>query len=117
MKTISIVLATALLFASAGTKGALKAIEQAYELSLSQVSLPSSVPAGLLIRPCAGCKPETLRITGDTRFFIGPATAPVSLADVRKAASNATDRRHSLVFVYYDPKSRNVRRLILSTAI
>ena len=94
----------------------MKPLEEAYELSLSDVTLPVVATGSLIVRRCARCKPETLQVTDETRYFVRPGTAPVSLADTRKAAAKAAGRRQASVFVYYEPKTRHVRRLVLDPA-
>ena len=116
MKTSFALLVALLLLAGSAADGALKALEEAYELSLTQVMLPGSETATLLVRRCAGCESETLRVTAETRYFIRPATEPVSLEAARKAASKAAGRRQASIYVYYDPKTRTVRRLVLDPA-
>ena len=113
MKTSSAMFGALLLLAGSAADGTLRAIEEAYELSLSQVMLPGSETATLLVRPCTGCESEALRVTAETRYFIRPATTPVSLEAARKAASKATGHRQASIYVYYDPKTRTVRRLVL----
>ncbi len=104
---------TAVVLATTPAHAALKTIEQAYELAASAVVLPAGATGSLLVRPCSGCQQEILQVTAATRCFIRPGSAAVSLADARKAAAKAADRRQASIFVYYDPKTRNVRRLVL----
>jgi hypothetical protein len=116
MSTRLVLLGTLLLLAGAVAHGALKAIEEAYELSPAQIIWPGSETGTLLVRRCAGCNPETLRVTPETQYFIRPAKTPVTLADARKAAGKAAGRSRASIFVYYDPRTRNVRRLVMDPA-
>lgn len=116
MNIRSAIFGALLLLTGSAALGALKAIEEAYELSLAQVVMPASETGKVLVRRCPGCKPETLRVTADTRYFIRPSTTPVSLEEARKAAGKAAGRRQASAYVYYDPKTRTVRRLVLDTA-
>jgi hypothetical protein len=116
MKIRITVLAAFLLLAGTAAQATLKAIQEAFELSLDQVVLPANDTGQLVVHRCAGCKPETLRVAADTQYFIRPATRPVSLDDARKAAGKAAGRRQASAYVYYDPKTRTVRRLVLDLA-
>ncbi len=108
----SLLLASILLLAGSA-HGALKPLEQAYELALGTVSLPGNESGQLLLRRCAGCKPESLRVNPATRYFVRPSKAPVSLREARQAAVKAGANPDALVFVYYEPTTRTVRRLVL----
>jgi hypothetical protein len=92
---------------------ALEPVEQAYELLLRSVSLPLHESGQLVVRECAGCRPEILRVTGATRYFVRPTATPVSLRDLRAVAARAGATPGALLYVYYDPGTRNVRRLVL----
>jgi hypothetical protein len=114
---LRLVLFTALMLLAGGAaQGSLKAVEQALELSLSQVALPSSQTGSVVVRRCPGCAPEILRFTPETQCFIRPARTPVTLAETRAAAGRAAGRRQASVYLYFDPKTRNVRRLVLDPA-
>ncbi len=102
-----------LLCATMSTQAALKAVEEVYELGLRGVTLPSAATGQMLVRRCANCRSEPLRVDATTRFFVRPAAAPVSLADLRAAASRAALRRAPYVYVYYEPRSRIARRVVL----
>ena len=96
-----------------GAHATLRAVEESWELPLGAVVLPASEGALLVVRPCDACKTETLRTAADTRYFVRPGKDAVPLADLRKAAAKASARRAALVYVYYEPRKRAVRRLVL----
>ena len=98
---------------AATAHGALRAVEEAYELALSAVGLPASQDGYLTLRPCERCRPEVLRVTSETIYATAPANPAVDLEQFRKAAGKVTLRSRALVYVYYDPRSRRVRRLVL----
>lgn len=107
--------AVAVLLAAAGiADAALRTVEEAYELGLAQVTLPATETGQLAVRRCRGCKTEILQVNAATRYFIRPSAAPVALAETRKAAAKAAGRPKASVYVYYDPKTRTVRRLVLA---
>jgi hypothetical protein len=107
---------TALLSASLalGTAHAtLRAVEQAYELHLSQVVLPAVVGGSLIVRACVACKPVTLVTSARTRFIVGAGGSPVTLADFTKALEVAKRRAKPMIYVYYKPETRHVNRVVL----
>lgn len=92
---------------------ALVAQEQALELPLSTVRLPPADVGQLVVRRCARCQPEVLRLTPETRWFVRLGTAEVPPRAARKAAAGAAGRSAAMVYVFYEPGSRTVRRLVL----
>ena len=92
----------------------LRTIEQAYELARNQVQLPGNPEGGLTVRPCATCKPVVLRVTTATAWFLGagrakPAGQPAVLAAFKASAVNP----RTLVYVYYEPQTQRVKRIVL----
>jgi hypothetical protein len=86
---------------------------EAYELGLDQVTLPGSDVGQLVVRPCADCQPATLRISAATRYVLRPATTPVSRGEFAAGVAKLGARADSLIFVYYEPQTGNVRRVVL----
>ncbi len=89
-------------------------IEQAYELSRRDVQLPGRPEGNLTVRPCSTCKPVLLRVTTATGWFIAPQTRkavgqPALLAAYKAAAAKPA----TLVYVYYEPQTRRVNRIVL----
>lgn len=92
----------------------LRTIEQAHELTRSQVQLPDKPEGSLTVRPCPTCKPVILRVTTATAWFIAPgavkaAGQPAVLAAFKASAINP----QTLVYVYYEPQTRRVKRIVL----
>ena len=117
MKIPSGLLTVALLLASSPPALAtLKNIEQAYELRLSQVTLPDAEQGTLVVRPCAACKPQVLNVTAATLYVVRPGKSPVSLRELTKAAKMAAGRDNASAYVYYQPATRHVTRLVLDPA-
>lgn len=103
-----------LLACSLPAAATLRTIEQAYELSRSEVRLPGKPDGGLTVRPCPTCKPVVLRVTTATAWFIAPQTRkaagqPAVLAAFKASATNP----RTLVYVYYEPQTRRVNRIVL----
>lgn len=112
MKMQALLLALAALLAGSA-QATLKAVDEALELALGAVVLPATEGAPFTARRCAGCKPEVMATTVETRYFVWPGRASVPLADLRKAATKASARPSALIYVYYDPRTRAIRRLVL----
>jgi hypothetical protein len=92
----------------------LRTIEQAYELTRSQVHLPGASFGGLTIRRCATCSPVVLRVTGATAWFSDPRERqPAGQAAVLAAFAAAGTKPGVLVYVYYEPRSLRVNRIVL----
>ena len=92
----------------------LRTIEQAYELTRDQVQLPGKPEGGLTVRPCPNCKPVVLRVTTATAWFIAPETVKAAGQPAVLAAFKASGRNPgTLVYVYYEPQTRRVKRIVL----
>ena len=107
------VLLLGLLLTASASHGALSSIEESFELSPSDVTLPASATGRLVVRPCVACRPQLLSVDAATRYLLQPGTTPVTLEEFAKSKARAAGRRAAAVFVYYDPQTRNVRRLVL----
>lgn len=93
---------------------ALRTIEQAFELTPSQVQLPSAASGGLTIRKCPTCSPIVLRVTEATAWFSIPREQPpAGQAAVLAALEAADNRARVLIFVYYEPQTLRVKRIVL----
>jgi hypothetical protein len=107
----------ALLLSTALPAGAaLRTIEQAYELTRSQVQLPGRPEGSLTVRPCPTCRPVLLRVTTGTAWFASPGSRePSGQAVVLAAFKAAGGDPRTLVYVYYEPQTRRVKRIVLDT--
>lgn len=89
-------------------------IEQAYELTRIQVQLPTTADGGLTVRPCPTCRPVSLRVSPATAWFDRPGTRqPAGQAAVLEAFRAAATNPKTLVYVYYEPQTRRVKRVVL----
>lgn len=90
--------------------------EDAYELSLGEVSLPSSEAGTVIFKACDDCKTQSMRVTATTIYQVDGRT--VTLEDLTKAAEDLRKRdggtSKTIVYVFYDIKSRRVNRLGMS---
>ena len=82
----------------------LRAVEEAAESPVLDISLTSSTAGRVLARLCDGCEILTLRVTSETAVLYQGARADLQVAKDR-AAQGAT--------VFFDPKSLVVRRIVL----
>jgi hypothetical protein len=120
LTTLVMTLALTLGFAVAPS-GAARAdmvlVEQAYELPPSGLQLPADAKPGdrLGIRPCAGCPRVSLKVAPGTQWRIGQRGPLVTAGEFRNRFQQAlAGSGDALVFVYYDPKSLSVNRVVLS---
>lgn len=112
------ILATLALLAALGTAHAARVIEQperSYELSLSQLALPSAPGGGLTLRPCADCAYRTHVLSAATEYFVN--NRPVAFEDFSRIAEELrADRRRvqtTFVGVFIDVETERVRRVTL----
>jgi hypothetical protein len=92
----------------------LRVIERAYELTRSQVQLPTTPEGGLTVRPCPTCRPVSLRVSAATTWFSRPGTRqPAGQAAVLEAFRAAATNPKTLVYIYYEPQTRRVKRVVL----
>lgn len=105
-----------LLSVSLPAAATLQTIEQAYELTRDQVRLPEASLGGLTVRLCATCSPVVLRVTGATTWFGAPGEQPpAGQAAVLAAFAAAAGNPRLLVYVYYEPRTLKVKRIVLDT--
>lgn len=109
-----VLLAALLLGAALPASATLRTIEQAYELTRSQVQLPGGPEGTLTLRPCPDCRFVALRTTAATAWFTQPgARQPAGHAAVLAAFRAAATNPATLVYVYYEPQTLRVRRVVL----
>ena len=109
-----VVLMIGLTIGSVPAGATLRTIEQAYELTHNQIQLPSGPEGTQSVRPCATCRLVFLRVTTATAWFAAPrsrqANSQRSVLDAFHAS--ATNPR-ALVYVYYEPQTLRVKRIVL----
>ena len=92
----------------------LRTIEQAYELTHNQIQLPSGPEGTLTVRPCATCRLVLLRVTTATAWFAAPRSRQAnSQSTVLAAFHGAATNPRALVYVYYEPQTLRVKRIVL----
>jgi len=88
--------------------GALDRVEEAYEVSLDQVTLPAHSASQVIIRRCSDCDPVLLPVNAQTTYKIG--SEKVDLATLRDLASGGSS---ALVIILYSPDTGVVTRIVL----
>ncbi len=111
-RLLKILTATLMLSALSPAYSALEDQEGAYELGISEVQLPLSGAGQVVLRRCADCDPEMLRVNGSTRYLVGFGTSGVSLADFRAATSSMSSG--APIFVFFDTETGVVNRLVVN---
>jgi len=87
--------------------------ERGLEVDPGAVSLPTYETGLLGVTECAECAPLGLSVTQDTKYFIAPRTPAVSLAEMRAAFYASVHDDNLIVYVFYDPNTMLVNRLVL----
>ncbi|MEO0997069.1 MAG: hypothetical protein AAFX58_06090 [Pseudomonadota bacterium] len=108
--TRTIALVSALLLSAAAHAGV--ELEDAFELSSTNVELPASIGGSVILRECSRCDRVTVRVRSESLYFIGKT--PVTLAQLRAAfdAREARGETFGLV-VFRDRASGFVSRIII----
>jgi len=88
--------------------GALDHVEEAYEVSLDQVTMPAHSASRVVIRRCADCDPILLPVNAQTSYKVGGEN--VDLATLRDLASGGSN---ALVIILYSPDTGVVTRIVL----
>jgi|SRR5882672_1590579 len=99
-------------FLLAGTAAAtLRIVEQGIETSTLSVSLPDDNTGSIAVSACASCKPMVLRLSPESRFFIGKSQ--VTYAEIRSLARGGASRQLN---IFYESKGRAITRLVVPGA-
>ncbi len=92
----------------------IRQIEQAFELSPTQLQLPARPDAQLTVRPCADCRIVALRVTTATRWYASLSERePAGQAAVLEIYRTASSNPQMLVHVFYEPQTLRVKRIVL----
>jgi hypothetical protein len=112
------ILATVTLLAMFGTAQAARVLEQpeeGYELSLEQLTLPSTTSGGVAMKRCDGCAYSTHVLTNSTKFSVNGQVLPFDefkrIADGLRADRVA--RETALVCLFVDVDTGRVTGMTL----
>ena len=83
-----------------------KTISAAYEISLSNFTVPATPSAGVTFSRCDDCERFAIRVTPDTEYTINDQ--PVTLTQFRKAIFQITDRAAETIIVLHHLESDTV---------
>lgn len=93
----------------------LEQLETPYELTLTQVNLPTVVGGTLSFRACDSCRVVAHSISASTRFFVG--SSEVAFVDFNAAVDQirktAAPGKPVLVGVFVDIQSQQVNRIVV----
>ena len=81
-------------------------LEPAYEVALSDMSVPVTSTGSLVFKECADCDAKAIRMTRNTRFIVNGRT--VELKEFRKQVFQAQDRSRVPVTVKHNLESNTV---------
>lgn len=96
----------------------LRDIEQAYEVAPSAVRVPTVSEGNLTLFPCPQCPPVSLRVTSATAWFAAvPPSRSTSQDEFLKMLRAAATNRRTLIYVYYEPRTRRVTRVVLDAPL
>lgn len=112
MKRPALVLC-ALLGTAGVSHAALDLVEAAFELRPSQAALPADGDGEIRVQPCPTCAFESLTVNAGTRYILQPGTAQVTRAEFAADLVRLGSQPRAMLFVYYEPRSRVVHRLVL----
>jgi hypothetical protein len=76
---------------------------EAYELALSDVTVPATPSSGISFKKCADCDMQTVRVTPNTRYSVNGQVYP--LKEFRKHVFGIRDRASTFVSVMHHLES------------
>ena len=93
----------ALLSVSLPAAADFRTVAEAYELALSDVTIPATPSSGITFRKCADCDKETVRVTPTTQYSVNGQVYP--LKGVRRLCFDSGDRANTFVSVVHHLES------------
>lgn len=89
--------------------------QEAYELGLSDVTLPGSSGGNVIFKECADCRTQSLRVTSATVYVLEEQL--MNLGDLRRAVADLEAERGGAagiaVYLFYNKDSKRVERLVV----
>ncbi len=86
-----------------------RTITEAYEVDLSDLRLPRSESGNLTFKQCSDCKPETLRVTVQTRYLIN--NRDFSLVEFKEQLKLVRNRKNQNVAVLHHLETDTVKAI------
>lgn len=90
-------------------------VENGIEAALGDVTLPGSLAGTVIVQSCETCEIRSLRVSAETRFFIGESNLP--LAEFTSEVDRIRDTAGSdgtMVGIFYSRESGRVTRIRVS---
>lgn len=114
MKRSMLIAACASLFLGTAIARTLELIEGAYEVRLTDITLPRQPSGTLTVRPCMTCEARSLRLSAETAY-VGPDGAmPLQeLVDDIGSLRGTTAGDQAAIFVFYRLGTNQVTRVSL----
>ena len=86
-----------------------RTITEAYEVDLSNLTLPATVNGKLTFRQCSECDAQTLRVTGKTRYLINDRE--FTLAEFKRQLRRVRHRKDQNISVSHHLESNTIRAI------
>ncbi len=87
-------------------------ITEAYEVALSDLRLPHNEGGTLTLKQCAACEPQTLRVTGKTRYVLNDRD--FELAEFKKQLKGVRNRSDDSATVMHHLESNTITAVMVS---
>ena len=104
-------LLAALLAVTVAVGGPIVSLERAIETGSGSVLMPATDNGTLTANNCAGCRPERLNVTPQTRYYAREQALPLATLRTLLAGSAPVS-----MTVFVDPKSPTVLRVVADLA-
>ncbi len=115
-RKIIIMLAVLTLAFASLAQAKLDRIEEAFELHLTQLSLPAHATGKVTVKACAGCDTVQLRVNARTSYHVGIGSTAITLQELIDAVYAVHDRSKTPVYVMYKAEDLVITRIILGAA-
>ncbi len=115
-RKIIIMLAVLTLAFASLAQAKLDRIEEAFELHLTQLSLPAHATDKVTVKACAGCDTVQLRVTDGTSYFVGFDSVAITLQELVDAVDAVRDRSKTPIYVMYKAEDLVITHIILGAA-
>ena len=111
-----ITVALALTMSNAFAVRTVEVLEEAYELMLGDIVMPSGAAGTAVFRPCAECDSVGMAVSAQTRYFFGgrEATLPEFLRLVEELRQTPRGNAEAFVGLFYDQQANRITRLTVS---
>ncbi len=108
------ILAVVAFFGLAQAAMAAPAFEEAYEVAVSDLTLPTNEFGSVILRQCDQCDLVTLRVDGTTQYYF--EGQPLTLKEFRASVLNARNKDSVAATVIYRLEDERVVRIHVAAA-